>query len=104
MTAQNYAPDEYLMDPNSGTIIQRADDHDDESVSYGVITAMARATDRPVENVAPLSETLDTDALESLFDGGGAEDDRGLFTLQFVHDGCQVLITKNKRISVQPLD
>ena len=59
-----------------------------------VIEAVASASDTDATELPPLHDSVDTDALNVLFDSGGPESDRSL-RVSFVYDGYAVRIDRD---------
>lgn len=69
----------------------------DESVSTGVVTAVADATGRPIASLEPLANAVDTDALEALVDNVGRSEVR----LSFEYAGVTVTVDSTRTVVVQ---
>ena len=76
---------------------------DDEPLSVTVATAVASVTGRDVTELEPLHYTVNTDALERLFEPrpNGLRSDG---TVTFDYQGCTVTITADGEISVEPAE
>ena len=61
----------------------------DETVSEVIGRAIADATSRHLDDLQPIGESVDTDAIEALFAG---EPDDGPEHLVFRHEGCRVTV------------
>jgi len=59
----------------------------DDPPSHAVARSVAAATDRVVVDLPPLYETIDTDALDHLFDRGAR------VAVSFRYAGCDVTVT-----------
>ncbi len=87
---------------------QSSDDHyvvqydrlDDEPLSVAVATAVASVIGRDVTELEPLHYTVNTDALERLFEprpNGLRSDGR----VTFEYQGCTVTVTTDGKITVE---
>ena len=59
-----------------------------------VIEAVASASDTDATELPPLHDSVDTDALNALFDSGGSESDPSL-RVSFVYDGYTVRVDRD---------
>jgi hypothetical protein len=87
---------------------------DDETVTEAVIAALRTASDdttSPVHGtdgdrgdpMAPLFETVDTDALDSVF-SSTPDYDRATGSVEFTHAGYEVTATATGTVTVSPAD
>jgi hypothetical protein len=74
------------------------DDDQADGLVGGVSKAVAEVTDTPLEELPPLQETVDCDALESLFDSFSVG--HGIAQVQFPLNGCTVRIDSTGTIQV----
>ncbi|QLH84437.1 HalOD1 output domain-containing protein [Halosimplex pelagicum] len=71
--------------------------YEDDSPSHAVVRSVAAATGRTVVDLDPLYETVDTDALDELFEGSARA------RVSFRYAGCEVTVTQ-LHIVVRPDD
>jgi hypothetical protein len=64
----------------------------DGSLGAAVVVAIAEAIGTPTDDIEPLYETIDPDALAALFGPRTAGGPRRRGTVSFVHDGCHVTV------------
>ena len=88
---------------NDDRYVVQYDRLDDEPLSVTVASAVASVTGHDVTELEPLHYTINTDALERLFEPrpnglrtGG--------TVTFEYQGCTVTITADGEITVEPAD
>jgi hypothetical protein len=80
----------------SNTEVERYDVSNDETMSEGVIEAVARRSNRdPADLVTPLAEHVDPDALDEIFE---VPDSRG--RIEFVYEGFRVSVDSDDVILV----
>jgi hypothetical protein len=77
--------------------VVRSDWTEYESPSRGIVETIAAVTDRPVESLVPLAESVDPEAVDDLLTGGDGET-----TASFVHDGVRVTAAGDGRVEVDP--
>ncbi len=77
--------------------IVRTDWTEYESPSHGIVESIAAVTDRPVESLVPLAESVDPEAIDDLLAGGDRET-----TTSFVHDGVRVTAAGDGRVEIDP--
>lgn len=70
---------------------------EDTSASEAVLDAVSEIRDDPLVDCPPLYESVDPDALDSLFA------DRGSGTVTFQYADCIVTVEANGRVSVEEL-
>ncbi|MXV61622.1 hypothetical protein GS429_05985 [Natronorubrum sp. JWXQ-INN-674] len=58
-----------------------------DSVIYSIVEEISAVTDTPVEDVKPLHNSVDADALKRLVNRSHSE-----FRLEFPHNGLQVVV------------
>ncbi|MFC5972906.1 HalOD1 output domain-containing protein [Halomarina salina] len=73
------------------------------SLSVTVVSAVSEALDADVTAVDPLYESVDPDALDSLFASATAGN-RSTTRICFAHDGCSVTIYGDGEVLVTVLD
>ncbi|WP_226480449.1 HalOD1 output domain-containing protein [Natrinema amylolyticum] len=71
------------------------------SLTIAVIRAVSDYENKPVDSLPPLSETVDSDALEAAFDSDGNTDRHG--RVSFVFSDSRVTIRHGKYITVEPV-
>ena len=76
---------------------------DDESITIGLVTAVANALDCDPMEIDPLYETVDPDALESLFTSRRSGGER-VGTLTFPFNDCLVTLVDGDRVVVEPFE
>ncbi|WP_277540659.1 HalOD1 output domain-containing protein [Haloarcula laminariae] len=75
---------------------------DGESICYRVLTAVAEATGTAPTDLAPLSETVEPDALEQLFTPTGTETSQSAAgSVAFRYEGCIVTVYADGRVTVE---
>ncbi|MFP8954707.1 HalOD1 output domain-containing protein, partial [Natrialbaceae archaeon A-arb3/5] len=80
-------------------IVVRTDRHESESVLQSVVRAVAARKNVPVEELPPLYEQVDSDALTALFDH--AERRRSTITFEFVFAGETVVVSHGRETGVR---
>lgn len=85
---------------NGGELIQEFtyDADRTDGLVVGISKAVAEVTDTPLEELPPLQETVDCDALESLFESFSVGHD--IAQVQFPLNGCTVRIDTTGTIQV----
>ena len=76
---------------------------DDESITLGLVSAVASAVECDPMEVDPLFETVDPDALESLFAPRRSGGER-VGTLTFPFNDCIVTLVDGERVLVEPFE
>lgn len=76
------------------------DSTETDSVVVAVSAAVSEVTGTPMEEMPPLQETLDCDALESLFSSFDIDDIGEIGQVQFPFHGCTVRIDTTGTIQV----
>jgi hypothetical protein len=71
----------------------------DTSVTYEVVTEVAEQKDVPPEELRPLSDVVDPEALDTLFASAPGTDHRE-GRVSFAYEGLSVTIDQNGSISV----
>ena len=65
---------------------------DQGTVNTAIIDAVAEVTGRQPESLQPFAESIDTDAIESLFTRSG---DGGVASLELIYEGCHLVLTQD---------
>lgn len=73
-----------------------------ERMGQEVLMAVSEAENKPMKNLPPLSEVVDLDALNELFENKNETDDNGHVT--FVYSESNVSIDYTEQIHVEPRD
>ncbi len=76
------------------------DSDETDSIVITVSNAVSDVTGTPMEEMPPLQETLDCDALESLFDSFDIEHMSGIGQVGFSFHGCTVRIDTTGTVQV----
>lgn len=71
------------------------------SVSVAVVTAVASATDQDATEMEPLSNVVDTDSLNQLFDPT-SRSPRTVGTIEFEYAGCLVRVSGDGLLEIVP--
>ncbi|MFC7155366.1 HalOD1 output domain-containing protein [Halomarina halobia] len=102
----HHARDETVeYDPGTGWYRTVHDWDSDDSVSTSVVLALAAVTGRELTEIVPLSDHLDFDALNQLFepsDGGGGPRTDG--HVAFVYDGHCVVVHADGRLCLREIE
>lgn len=88
-------------DPTTGAYHVYHDDTSTEPVSSTVVRAILTMTGQEPTSSRPLAESVDFDAMDSLFGGGwvtGDPDDQ----LSFTHEGCHITVYGDGHVVVHP--
>lgn len=97
-------PEEYGQEArNSNTVIENFDWEEREAVALAVVDTVATFTGKDTTELKPLSLTIDTDALNALFDPTG-KSDRGAGYVQFTYEGCLIEVSADGTLAVTELD
>lgn len=83
---------------NHTTRIENFEWGDDEAPSMPVVTAVASLKDVEPTELAPLSNAVDTDALNSLFATTGASERQSGY-VQFDYEGCSVRVSADGTVT-----
>lgn len=75
-----------------------------ESVSLAVIRAVSAVEGHEPCSLPPLSEVLDPDALDALYDSPSNDTPRTGGCLSFVYCMCRVTVDNGEYLTIQPLD
>lgn len=75
-----------------------------DSVAGAVIHAVAEYTGTPAEDLDPLTESVDSDALEALVGGGTGARPAGAATVSFRYVGLIVSVSADGRLRLTPAD
>lgn len=89
-------------DPARGTYHLQHDDLETPSMSYTVLRGVAAITGEEPHHLEPLSETIDPDALDSLFDPVTGDGDGSTACLSFRYCGCQVDVYADGHVVLEP--
>ena len=73
----------------------------DETVTEGVVTAVAVATNTEIQQMPPLYETINADALNELFAERYNGEMRTTGQVRFTYCGCEVVVLSSSRIIVE---
>lgn len=71
-----------------------------DSLLLSIVTAVAAVTGRDPISLPPLGESIDTDALETLFGADATTDDAA--QLEFVYSGCRVSVRGDETLLLMP--
>lgn len=74
------------------------------SVAGAVIHAVAEYTGTPAEELDPLTESVDGDALEAIVGAGAADGSAGAATVSFLYAGLVVSVSADGRLRLIPED
>lgn len=77
---------------------------DEYAVSQRVISAVADVRGRSPLELPPLYSVIDPDALDRLFDSGGARSQNTLDRVVFTFDGCEVVVYSDGEVNVTAPD
>jgi len=92
----------YTMSISDPAVQERSIEWDGEpSVSVAVITAVASVTDREATEMEPLSNVVDTDSLNQLFEPT-SRSPRTVGTVEFEYAGCLVRVSGDGRLEIVP--
>lgn len=75
-----------------------------EKISLAVVRAVSTVVDRDASDLRPLTEILDTDALDALFSPQIDGMIRTGGEVSFVYSGCRVSVQNGEYITVHRLD
>lgn len=70
-------------------------------VTVAVVTGVARSTGADPLELPPLYDTLDPDALNTLFDGARKRGESDRLRVTFDYEGCEVTITGDGTVSIR---
>ncbi|ODR81679.1 hypothetical protein BG842_19435 [Haladaptatus sp. W1] len=73
----------------------------DETITEGIITATAAVTNARTNDMPPLYETVDTDALDELFADSWSGRARNTGRVTFTYCECEVVVLSNGRILIE---
>ncbi|WP_266075359.1 HalOD1 output domain-containing protein [Haladaptatus caseinilyticus] len=71
-----------------------------DSIVVTVSEAVSSVTDTPIEEMPPLQETVDCDALQALIDSFRIDDDPGVGQVQFPFYDCTVRVDTTGTVQV----
>lgn len=99
-----YRPIEHSQEvPNSDTVVENFDWDEREAAALAVVKTVASVTGKETTELEPLSLTIDTDALNTLF--VSFDDlDRSTGYIQFTYEGCLVEILADDKLAVTKLE
>lgn len=89
--------------PNSHTVIENFDWDGREAAALAVVETVGSVTGKETTELEPLSLTIDTDALNTLFVSFDRSD-RGTGYIQFTYEGCLVEIAADGTLGVTELE
>lgn len=90
------------MSISDSAVQERSIEWDGEpSVSVAVITAVASVTDQEATEMEPLSNVVDTDSLNQLFEPT-SRSPRTVGTVEFEYAGCLVRVSGDGRLEIVP--
>lgn len=75
-----------------------------ESVSSGVIRAVTAVTGQKPDSLDPLTEVIDPDALDALFDPPANEVEEAAGSLSFNYCGCRITIDNGVYLTIEPFE
>lgn len=90
----------YLVDESDGAMYTRRGWGDDESLLTNVVAGLAEVTGKDTDEIEPIQEKVDVDAVETLFQ----DDDRiGTVTgiVTFVHEGRRISIDSDGFVEIR---
>jgi hypothetical protein len=88
-------------DSDTGTYNSRSNWTDGETPSLSVAVTVAAATETPVEQLRPLAEVIDTDALDRIFaPSSGAASRYPSTSVSFRYEECHVTVYADGRTVV----
>lgn len=76
------------------------DQSDNSTVSQRVVMAVADACDTDPLELPQLYNVIDTDALDTIFDQEGVGGQRGLGRVDFIFNGCEVIVHSDGSVDV----
>lgn len=88
---------------NSNTITETFEWEQREAVALAIVETVASITGQDTTELSPLSHTIDTDALNTLFRSTDATDRRP-GCVKFPYENCQVEVSADGQVSVTPAD
>ena len=74
-----------------------------ESITEAVVRAVSAVNGCPPEALRPLSEVLDPDALDTIFDGRGDGNPRLGGRISFIYNGCRITIDNGEYLTIEPI-
>lgn len=91
-----------MSEPTREEATVRKDWTEGDTVTSSVVSAIAALTGTPPTGVRPLYETVDPDALDSVLESGSdAAARRPALTVSFRHEGCDVTVRADGRLTVK---
>lgn len=97
-STESMIPDMHY-DPSTGRYTLNLEEAGFESITTAVVVATAALSDADPATLAPISESVDPDALDGLF---GPTHRSGFVT--FVFEGHRVTVHADREIEIRPLD
>jgi hypothetical protein len=88
---------------NGRTVTEEFDWEGQEAVALAVVDTVARVTKQQTTELAQLSRTIDTDALNTLFRSTG-KSGRGAGHVKFTYEGCLVEASADGTLTVTELE
>lgn len=73
---------------------------EEETISQTIVSAVARVVDSEPESLDPLYHTIDSEALNDLFDGNQRTDRRSPERVEFTYCDCEVVVTAPGEVHV----
>lgn len=92
--------EEVGYDPATGTYRVRHDGPPFHSLSYSLLRGVSAVTGVEPQNLDPLTETVDPDALDALFEPAGGAPPDVCLTVRF--HGCDVAIYSDGHLVIRP--
>lgn len=89
-------------DPSEGTYHLNHDESDRDSLCYTVLRAVSAVTGKAPQALDPLSDTIDPDALDTLFEISDARGDTVDARLTIRYNGCRVAVYSDGHLVVEP--
>lgn len=105
MTSDSHGPlrhDKAGYVPSEGTYHVLHDWEDPTPVSYTLLTAIGAITGKEVTELTPLTEIVDPDALDKLFDQWRRSQERTDAHLSFRFNRCAVTVRSTGKIVIEP--
>lgn len=87
----------YLVDEDSGAMYIRREWSEDDSLMLNVVAGLAELTGKETDEIEPLQDKVDVDAVESLF----RNDDRAgdvAGVVSFEHEGQEISISSDGNV------
>ena len=74
-----------------------------ESLTEAVVRAVSAVNGCQPETLRPLTEVLDPDALNMIFDGRGDGKPRRGGRISFIYSGCRIAIDNGEYLTIDPI-